>query len=192
MSLRPAVFLDRDGTLNREVSYLTRPDELELLPGAGQAVARLREAGYAVVVVTNQSAVARGFMTEADLGIVHREFQNMLARCGAELDGIYYCPHHPECGNPPYRQDCTCRKPGPGLLLRAAAELGLDLARSVMVGDKLSDLQAGWNAGCRTVLVLTSYGEAHRATADAKTLARIDHIAPTLSDAADWMLCPNT
>ena len=188
MSGRPAAFLDRDGTLNREVDYLCRPEDLQLLPGAAEAVVRLREAGFAVVVVTNQSAVARGFITEADLEEIHGEMRRQLNRAGAEVDGIYYCPHHPDQGNAPYRTVCDCRKPKPGLLLRAASELDLDLGRSTMVGDKIADLQAGWNAGCRAVLVLTGYGEKMRAQADPKTLSRIDYVAKALPDATDWIL----
>jgi D,D-heptose 1,7-bisphosphate phosphatase len=146
-------------------------------------MARLRDGGYSLVVVTNQSAVARGLITEADLGEIHRELQRQLRDAGAEVDGVYYCPHHPEYGSPPYRQVCVCRKPNPGLLERAALELGLDLEGSYMVGDSLTDLQAGWNAGCGVVLVLTGCGtEAHR-EADAETLDRIDYIAGDLSEA---------
>ena len=188
MSGRPAAFLDRDGTLNREVDYLSRPEDLQLLPGAAEAVVHLREAGFAVVVVTNQSAVARGFITEADLEEIHGEMRQQLSRAGAEVDGIYCCPHHPDQGVAPYRTACDCRKPKPGLLLRAASELDLDLGRSTMVGDNLTDLQAGWNAGCRAVLVLTGYGEKMRAQADPKTLSRIDYVAEALPDAADWIL----
>ncbi len=190
MNLRPAVFVDRDGTLNREVNYLTRPDELRLLPGAADAIARLRQAGYAVVVVTNQSAVARGLITEDDLESIHNELRRQLGCDRVELDGVYYCPHHPEHGAASYRMDCNCRKPRPGLLLRAASDLNLDLKRSVMVGDKLIDLQAGWNAGCRAALVLTGHGEGTRTNADAEILRRIDCIAHDLSRVADWLLKP--
>jgi D-glycero-D-manno-heptose 1,7-bisphosphate phosphatase len=185
---RPAVFLDRDGTINVDVNYLSRPEDLQFIPGAARAMARLRDGGYSLVVVTNQSAVARGLITEADLGEIHRELQRQLRDAGAEVDGVYYCPHHPEYGSPPYRQVCVCRKPNPGLLERAALELGLDLEGSYMVGDSLTDLQAGWNAGCGVVLVLTGCGtEAHR-EADAETLDRIDYIAGDLSEAADWIV----
>ena len=122
--LHQAIFLDRDGTINVEVNYLSRPEDVQLLPGVGQAMARLRAAGYQLVVITNQSAVARGMITEADLADIHRELQRQLGDAGAEVDGIYYCPHHPEHGNPPYRRDCTCRKPAPGLLQQAAHVAG--------------------------------------------------------------------
>ncbi len=186
--MRPAVFLDRDGTINVEVDYLSRPEDLQLVPGAAGAMARLRDAGYPLVVVTNQSAVARGLITEADLADIHRELQRQLRDARTAVDGIYYCPHHPEYGAAPYRQKCACRKPNPGLLRRAALELGLDLERSFMVGDNLTDLQAGWNAGCRVVLVRTGYGTKTYREADAEMRARIDCIADDLSEGADWIV----
>ncbi len=185
---RPAVFLDRDGTINVEVNYLRRLEEIQLLPGVGHAMEHLRAAGYPLVVITNQSAVARGMITEADLADIHRELQRQLHDAGTEVDGIYYCPHHPEHGSPPYRRDCACRKPNPGLLKRAALDLGLDLERSYMVGDNLSDLQSGWNAGCRVVLVRTGYGAGTCREADGETRDRIDCIADDLSEAADWIV----
>jgi D-glycero-D-manno-heptose 1,7-bisphosphate phosphatase len=145
--MRPAIFLDRDGTLNVECSYLTRPEQVVLLPGAGAAVRRLRAAGFACVVVTNQSALGRGMMTEADLTCVHEELARQLREAGAVLDGFYHCPHfidHPE------------RKPAPGMLLRAAAELRLDLAASWMVGDSVRDIQAGHSAGCKECILVRS------------------------------------
>ena len=187
-SRRPAVFLDRDGTINVEVDHLSRPEELRLLPDAARAIARLRSAGCPVVVVTNQSAVARGLLTEAELSGIHREFERLLREQGTGVDAIYYCPHHPEFGSPAYRRACACRKPGPGLLRRAALEHGLDLERSFMVGDRLSDLQAGWNAGCRVVLVLTGYGEETRREVDPGLLRRVDFIAGDLGRAAEWIL----
>ena len=146
---RPAVFLDRDGTLIEECSYLTRPEQVRLLPGVGPALARLRSAGFVCVVVTNQSAVGRGMMTEADLARVHDEFFRQLRAAGAELDGLYYCPAV---------QDHPDRKPAPGMLLRAARDMGLDLAASWVVGDGMRDLLAGRNAGCRgNVVVRTGH-----------------------------------
>ena len=188
MNRRPAVLLDRDGNLNVQIDYVTRPEEIRLIPGAAEAICRLRQAGYILPVVTNQSAIARGFITEFELGEIHREMRRQLAQAGAEVDEIFYCPHHPEHGSPPYLKACACRKPEPGLLLRAAEELDLDLERSIMVGDSLSDLQAGWNAGCRVALVLTGSGEKTRSEANPETLGRIDCIADTLSEVADWIL----
>lgn len=157
--MRPAVFLDRDGTLHRELEgALSRPDQLELFEGAAQGAARLSRAGYQLVVVTNQSAVARGLCTLDQVRGVHAELARRMAAAGASLAGVYVCPHHPEEGAPPYRRACTCRKPEPGLLRRAARELELDLSRSWVVGDALRDLRAGLSVGARAVLVETGKG----------------------------------
>jgi D-glycero-D-manno-heptose 1,7-bisphosphate phosphatase len=155
---RPAVFLDRDGTLNREVDYLSRADEFEFLPGVPTALARLAQAGFALVVVTNQSGIARGKLDEATLGEIHRRMEQELAAEGVQLDGIEFCPHHPKVGPPAYRRTCGCRKPAPGMLLVAAAAHDLDLARSWTIGDSGRDLEAGHAAGTRAILVLTGKG----------------------------------
>ncbi len=184
---RPAVFLDRDGTINREVERLCRLADLQLLPGAVEGLRLLRRSGYLLVVVTNQSAVARGLLSEAELATIHSELQRQLAADSAAVDRIYYCPHHPDEGVPPYRRECSCRKPAPGMLHRAASELGIDLARSYMVGDSLPDMMAGWAAGCATVLVLTGYGLQIQEEADPDVLRRIDHVAVDLAAAAAWI-----
>ena len=156
--MRPCFFLDRDGVLVEEVNYLATPEELRLLPGAPRAVRLLNDAGIPAVVVTNQAGVARGIFPEERIAEIHRELDRLLSREGARVDRYYYCPHHPTAGVGPYRKDCPNRKPRPGMLLRAARELDLDLGRSVLAGDKISDLQAGRAAGCRTILVRTGYG----------------------------------
>jgi D-glycero-D-manno-heptose 1,7-bisphosphate phosphatase len=147
------VFLDRDGTLNVERSFITTPEEMLLLPGVAEALRLLKEAGFACVVVTNQSAVGRGMMTEAELHCVHDELKRQLAEAGAMLDAIYFCPHA-SASSDPLVIDHPDRKPAPGLLLRAAAELHLDLATSWMVGDSLRDILAGQNAGCRGCIMV--------------------------------------
>ena len=153
----PAVFLDRDGTLIEERAYLHRPEEVRLLAGAAAAVTRLRQAGYACVVVTNQAGVGRGLFLEADIHAVHEELVRQLAEAGAQLDGMYYCPLAP-ISLDKASIDHPDRKPGPGMLLRAARDLDLDLARSWMVGDSLSDALAGRHAGCRgSLLVRTGH-----------------------------------
>lgn len=158
---RGAVFLDRDGTLNRELEQPpAHPDELELLPGALAAAARLHRAGFVLVVVTNQSAVARGRVTQAQLHAVHAALRARCAEAGAPLAGVYACPHHPDDGAPPYRRPCACRKPAPGLLLRAARDLNLDLGASWLVGDAARDLEAARRAGVRPLLVRTGKGAA--------------------------------
>jgi D-glycero-D-manno-heptose 1,7-bisphosphate phosphatase len=189
---RRAVFLDRDGTLNREIDHLHRVEDLELLPGTATALAHLHEAGFLLVVVTNQSAVARGLLTLPMLEEIHAELQRRLTAAGAPLDALYYCPHHPDEGDPPFRCRCDCRKPAPGMLHRAAADLGIDLAASYMVGDTLTDLQAGWAAGCRAVLVRTGYGAATMREADPTSLDRVDHVAVDLAAAARWITVRST
>jgi D-glycero-D-manno-heptose 1,7-bisphosphate phosphatase len=155
---REAVFLDRDGTLIEEVNYLSAPEQVKLIPGAAEAVRRLNAAGVLVVVVTNQAGVARGIFPESRVGAVHAHLSALLAARGACLDAFYYCPHHPTAGTGAYRVACECRKPKPALLLTAARELDIDLARSWMIGDKLCDAEAGRAAGCRTILVRTGHG----------------------------------
>ena len=167
---RPAVFVDRDGTINEERGHVHRVADFRLLPGAVDGLRRLRDAGFALVVVTNQAGIARGLYDEAAYATLTAHLRALLARDGVELDGVYHCPHHPTHGRGALRVACGCRKPAPGMLLRAAAELGLDLARSAIVGDSLGDLEAGRAAGVgRRVLVASGHpGDAHtRAAADA-------------------------
>ena len=148
-----AVFLDRDGTLVQRCHYPSRPEHLRLYDGIAAPLAALRRAGFRLVVVTNQSGIARGYFTEADLAHMHAHLRTELAARGAELDAIYHCPHHPDGQVAGLAVRCDCHKPAPGLPLRAARELRLDLARSWFVGDILDDVEAGARAGCRTVLV---------------------------------------
>ncbi|MEE9275783.1 MAG: HAD family hydrolase [bacterium] len=158
MSGRRAVFFDRDGTLNRDVGYVTHVDDFELLPRAAAAVRRVNEAGMLAILATNQAGVARGYFPEWMIERTHEKLQRELAAKGARLDAIYYCPYFPESKDPAYAVDSQLRKPYPGMLLKAAEEHGVDLARSYMVGDKYSDLECGWAAGCRAVFILTGYG----------------------------------
>lgn len=156
-----AVFLDRDGTLNRHIGFLTRPDDLELIPGAAEAVRRINREGYLAIVVTNQPVIARGECSFETLQEIHDKLETLLGREGAFLDGIYYCPHHPDRGFPgeraAYKGSCDCRKPLPGLLRRAAADFHIDLEQSLMIGDREADVQTGINAGCkRSLLVETN------------------------------------
>lgn len=148
-----AIFLDKDGTLVEDVPYNVNPELMELTWQAGQALQILQELGFALIVVTNQSGVARGLFTEAALGPVNQRLSDLLAQYGVRLDGFYYCPHHPEGVVGRYTVPCTCRKPMPGMLLRAASELDVDLSRSWMIGDILHDVEAGRRAGCQTVLI---------------------------------------
>lgn len=155
---RAAVFLDRDGALIEESHYLSSVEQVRLLPGVVDGLRLLERAGFALVVVTNQAGVARGYFPESQVGVIHRHLEDEFARRGVAISGWKYCPHHPTEGDGPYKMVCACRKPAPGMLLEAARELTIDLGRSFMVGDKRSDLEAGAQAGCRTVLVRTGYG----------------------------------
>lgn len=150
--------MDRDGTLSHEVGYVNHPSRFRLYPFAVDAVRLINRGGFLAVVVTNQAGVARGYFPESLIHDVHAQLVAAMEAGGARLDGLYYCPHHPSAGEPPYRKDCDCRKPRPGLLRRAEAELGADLARSYVVGDKLGDLELAWSVGARGVLVRSGYG----------------------------------
>jgi D-glycero-D-manno-heptose 1,7-bisphosphate phosphatase len=180
--------MDRDGTLTEEVGYVNHPNRLRLLPRSAAAVRRLNAAGIAVVVVTNQAGIARGYFSPEVLAAVNATMVSQLKDEGAHVDGVYVCPHHPTEGEPPYRLVCDCRKPRPGLLLRAAAELGLDLERSILVGDKGSDLVAARAVGARAVLVLTGYGLGEWEYRLNALPAQPDHVAEDLLGAADWVI----
>ena len=174
-----AVFLDRDGTLNKDTGYIGSPDGFTLLYGAGGAVKRLNKAGLRVVVITNQSGIGRGFFDEAALNAVNARLTELLTLEGALLDGIYYCPHLPD-------KRCSCRKPETGLILKAAGELGLNLARSFVVGDKASDIELGQRVGASSVLVLTGAGKEEQGNINAEKGP--DYVAKDLPEAASWII----
>jgi D-glycero-D-manno-heptose 1,7-bisphosphate phosphatase len=155
---RPAVFMDRDGTISEEVGYVNHPSRYRVFPFSAEAVRLLHERGWLAILVTNQAGVARGYFTEDLINEVHGVLQEELDRAGARLDAIYYCAHHPSVGRPPFRLDCDCRKPRPGLIRRAAEEFDIDLAKSWMIGDRYSDIELAHNAGVRSAFVLTGYG----------------------------------
>ena len=163
---KPAVFLDRDGTINLDRHYLHKIEDFEFIPGALQAIKTLKKAGYLVVVVTNQSGVARGYFNMDDVTRLHGHIQQELAVAGTGIDAFYVCPHHLEKGLGEFRKECDCRKGRPGLLFQASADLDIDLQRSFMVGDKIADIEAGENAGCQPILVLTGYGQESRLRID--------------------------
>jgi D-glycero-D-manno-heptose 1,7-bisphosphate phosphatase len=192
----PGLLLDRDGVLNVEVDHLHEPARVELIPGAAAVVAAMNRRGVPVAVVSNQAGIGRGLYGEVEYAAVTARLAMLLAAHGARLDATFHCPHHPEHGLGAYRRVCDCRKPRPGLLLRAAQELGLDLARSVMVGDKISDLEAGRAAGCRTILVRTGYGAAEEAQLQALGRTELwdavhDSLAAAGSDLAAWLVPEN-
>ena len=184
--MRPAIFLDRDGTLNEDVGYLDRFERLVLFPWSLDAVRLLRRAGYSVVVVTNQGGVARGFVAESFVAEVRRFIEHRLADIGERLDGHYHCPHEPHATVAAYRRTCDCRKPLPGLVHRACRELDLDVGRSVVIGDKWSDVRLARAAGARGVLIRTGYGRGQEQAPP--TDLRPDAVADTLMDAAAWVL----
>lgn len=155
--MKRAVFLDRDGTINIEKEYLFQPHDFEFIPGTPKAIRLLNQAGIMVIVVTNQSGVARGYYSEYDVETLHRYIDHELERHGAHVDAWFYCPHHPD-GRGSYALPCNCRKPLPGMLLEAARRYGLELENSTMIGDKRSDVEAGLAAGCHTILLRTGYG----------------------------------
>ena len=175
-----AVFLDRDGVVIREVSYLRRPGQVRLISGSASGIARLRRAGFKVVLATNQSGVGRGYLTLRTLGRIHRLLQRRLAREGARLDGLYFCPHLPAAAG---GKPCSCRKPGLGMLLRASRRLHLDLARSYFVGDSTTDMLTARRAGCTAVLVRTGKGGR-----DGIYRVRPHRACRNLAAAAAWIL----
>ncbi len=183
-----AVFLDKDGTLVEDLPYNVNPERIALTPGALDGLARLHRAGYRLVVVTNQSGVARGYFGEDALFPVERRVRELLARAGILLAGFYYCPHHPDGIIPRYATECDCRKPAPGLILNAALRHGIDLAQSWMVGDILNDIEAGRRAGCRTILL----NNGHETEWRLSNLRQPHYVAEDLSQAAGLILSPGS
>jgi D-glycero-D-manno-heptose 1,7-bisphosphate phosphatase len=177
----PAVFLDRDGTINEEMGYINHLSRFRLLPGVAEAIRLLNQAGVPVVVVTNQSGAARGYFPPALVKEVHRRLEQELAQGGAHLDGIYTCLHGPG-------DDCPCRKPRPALLLTAARELDLDLSRSYLVGDRYRDVETAANAGVKGLLVLTGYGRGEFQHLQGLRPAAPVYVAEDLMDAVAWIL----
>ena len=183
--MRPAAFLDRDGTVLEEAGYLDRLERLVFFPFAIDAIRLLNRAGYAVVVITNQSGVGRGMYREEFVLEAHQVVDERVKAGGGRIDGYYYCPHHPTAEIERYRRDCDCRKPGAGMLRQAAKELDLDLSRSFAIGDKWSDVGAGRNAGARSILVRTGYGRSSE-LAPRPGLAA-DAVVDDLIAAAGWI-----
>ena len=155
---RPAVFIDRDGTISEEVGYVNHPSRFRLFPYSAEAIRVLNDAGWLAILITNQAGVARGYFSEDVIHRIHDRLTRELHEQSARLDAIYYCAHHPSVGEPPYRTDCDCRKPKPGLIQRAAKDFEIDLAASWMAGDRYSDIELARNAGLRSAFVLSGYG----------------------------------
>jgi D-glycero-D-manno-heptose 1,7-bisphosphate phosphatase len=189
--LRPAVFLDRDGVVVHEKEHMTRPEQLELIPGAAHVIHRLNTTGIPVIIITNQSVVARNMCNEHDVERMHDHLQNLLMHHSAHIDAFFTCNHYDPAQvkrgeaqrfNLQYVRNCDCRKPKPGMLLAAAKQYHLDLRKSFMIGDKISDILAGKRAGCTTILVQTGYGGAHNQHAQA------DHVLPSILEARSLIL----
>lgn len=183
------VFLDRDGTINRETAYLYRPEDLEILPTVPEAIGLLRQEGFRIVVVTNQAGIARGYYTVEQMHALHRYLNERLKEAGGWVDRFYYCPHHPVHGIGEYRKTCRCRKPDTGMFEQAQREYAVDKSRSYMIGDKRIDVEAGHNYGVCGILVGTGYGAGERETARQRGEEPFyDFYAETLMDAAEFIV----
>ena len=186
-----AVFFDRDGVLvalneynrDKNLEFITRKEDLELLPGAVEAVILLNKRGIEIIIVTNQPQVARGLIDEKAVQNINKEFEEMLKRKGAKIDASYYCPHHPSAGTSSYTIKCACRKPLPGMLLQAAKEHDIDLKNSFIIGDRISDIKAGQLAGCKSIGVKTGY-----ACNDGFADATPDYMADDVLSAVNYIL----
>ncbi|MDO4325973.1 MAG: HAD family hydrolase [bacterium] len=186
---RKVVFLDRDGTINEEVNYLYRKEDLRLIEGVPQAIALLNQAGYEVIVVTNQAGVARGYYTEEDVKVLHEYLNEVLAKDHAHVDAFYYCPHHPVHGIGAYKVKCRCRKPDIGLLEQAEETGKIDREHSWMIGDKTSDTKAGIAYGIKSILVGTGYGrEIYEQDCQKNQNSGYDFFKENLLKAVQWIL----
>lgn len=183
-----AIFLDRDGTLNEEAGYIAAPEQFKLFGFAAEAVRLINEAGWRAIVLTNQSGIARGYLTEEFLLQTHKLMEDSLRLQGARLDAIYYCPHHPDFGQPPYRRDCDCRKPKPGLIEKAAKEFDLDLTGCFVIGDRYRDVEMGHAAGASSVMVMTGFGREECETQRERWARPPEFIAENLLEAVSWIL----
>ncbi|HID97581.1 MAG TPA: HAD family hydrolase [Thermodesulfobacteriaceae bacterium] len=182
-----AVFIDRDGTINEEVHYLSSLEDLSFIQGAKQGIKLLNSSGYRVIVITNQSGVARGLFPESFIDEVHDEIRKRLASQGARVDALYYCPHHPSEGSGPYRRECRCRKPLPGMIEQAVLDFHIDIEESFLIGDGLVDLRLALNTGLRPVLVRTGHGTDTFARLSPEEKAGLAYDAYDLLDACRWI-----
>ena len=185
---RRAIFMDRDGTISEEVGYVNHVSRYRLLPHSLEAIRRANGAGFMVIVVTNQSGVARGYFAEPLVEKVHARLLSLAEADRARIDAIYYCPHHPHEGVPPFRAVCDCRKPKPGMLHRAAREHGIDLPRSYFIGDGIPDLGAAAAAGVPAIMVMTGYGRGLVEHQPERIVHPPAHTADDLLGAVDWVI----
>lgn len=184
----PAVFMDRDGTINDEMGYINHISRFKLLPRSTAAIQLINKNGYKAVIITNQSGVARGYFPEKLVEDIHENLKRCLSQEGVHIDRIYYCPHHPFLGMGKYKKDCECRKPKIGMIKKAAKELDIDLSRSYMVGDRGADIQMAKEFGGKGVLVLTGYGKGEYEYLNHTWPKKPDYIAEDLYDAVEWIL----
>ena len=182
-----AVFIDRDGTISEEVGYLNHVDRLKLIKFTSRAIKLLNKKGLKTVVVTNQAGVARGYFSEELIHETHEKLKKLLSKSGAYLDGIYYCPHHPEGKSKRYRKNCNCRKPNPGMIKRASDELNIDISSSYVVGDKISDISLAHNVKAKGILVLTGFGKGELEYYK-NNGSKPDYVADDLYDAVKWII----
>lgn len=174
------VFLDRDDTISRDIPYCSRPEDFELLPAAGEGVKLLNDADFRIVIITNQSGIARGYFSEEMLGKIHQKMRDDLAQYGAHIDAIYFCPHHPD-------DNCDCRKPKPKLVYQAVKKLAIDLKRSYVIGDRLTDLELARNIGCKSAIIPSAPGKAELENSSISP----DYAAPDFISAAKWVIRDN-
>lgn len=182
-----AVFLDRDGTINKDVGYPNNFSSIEIFPFSFEAVRKINKAGLIAVVVTNQSGIGRGLIVEKNLHDIHQKLIASFAKHDAHFDGIYYCPHYRFSPTPQYRKDCQCRKPNPGMALQAAADFNLDIKNSYMVGDKVEDIIFGLNIQAKPILCLTGFGQEALPKLKEKGITPA-YVAKNLLDAVNWIL----
>ena len=185
--MKKAVFLDRDGTINKEMNYLNHPDQIELISGSAEGIKLLNKNGFTVVVITNQSGVAGGIIDEENLPLIKKRLCSLIEEKGAKIDGYYYCPHYLYGKVEKYAVKCDCRKPEPGMLRKAAEDLDIDLKESYVVGDKACDIKLGQNVGAVSVMVKTGYGESEAENCENPP----DYKADSLFDAAQWIIKNN-
>jgi D-glycero-D-manno-heptose 1,7-bisphosphate phosphatase len=184
---KKAVFLDRDGNINEDVGYPDSYERIKIYPYSYDAVKKINQSGFLAVIITNQSGVGRGLIPERELQMIHRRMERSFKRQGAHIDKIYYCPHYLHSSNPKYQKDCQCRKPNPGMALKAAKELDIDLSQSYMIGDKVDDILFGIHIGATPILVLTGFGKKSKTQLEQKKI-RPAHVAKNLLDAVNWIL----
>ncbi|MCI0660622.1 MAG: HAD family hydrolase [Acidobacteria bacterium] len=183
-----AILIDRDGTINEDVGFITQLSQLRLYNFAGESIKLINEAGRHAIVITNQSGIARGLFNEDFLLRLHGRIESLLSRDGARIDAFYFCPHHPEFGEPPYRQDCDCRKPKAGMIRQAARDFNLELKECYVIGDRYRDVEMAHTAGAHSLMVMTGYGRAEYMSEHDSWPQQPEHVAENLLEAVKWIL----